>query len=247
MVTSHTGRNVAIILVIFILIGAFGVTVPIIPISYQEPYEVSVPYEAQEAYTVQVPYTVEVEVTKTKTVVDHTFSLGSVTLKTEDFTMPSSQTATISWHSSKDVTMFGILQQETWDRLYWALVGELGLSIVLTLISGGALAPAVIASIPPIIVASMQSIASGDYYKVNDDSDVTTKNLNVDLYKLVVISFGSSGTLNAKITFNYETTETQTRYRTETRYRTVTKYRTETHYRTKTVKVTLWELITDSY
>jgi hypothetical protein len=52
---------------------------------------------------------------------------------------------------------------------------------------------------------------------------------------LAVISFGSSGTLNVKITYNYTAKELETRYRTETQYGDATKL------------VTIWSYLTKSY
>lgn len=192
LLKSLRNKVILSIFIIFVIIFA----VPIIPISYHEPYEV------------------QVEVTKTNTVTEHTFTLGSVTLTSYDFIMPSSQTVNISWTSSKDVTMFGVMKEETYNSLKNALIMNLGLPIVLALLSGGLLTPVLIASIPPIIIATLHSIASTEYYKMSDSSDITTKNLDADSYKLVVVSFGSSGTLNAKVTYDYKVMETQTKYRT---------------------------------
>ena len=61
-----------------------------------------------------------------------------------------------------------------------------------------------------------------------------TKYLKADLYKLVIIDVsGSDGSLNAEVTYEYDTMETQTRYRTETRYREETRYNDEIRYRTE--------------
>ena len=207
LLKSQTNKIILVAFIVFIIIFA----VPIIPISYQEPYEV------------------QVEVTKTNTVTEHAFTLGSVTLKSHDFIMPSSQTVNISWTSSKDVTMFGVMKGETYDSLKNALIMHLGLPIVLALLSGGLLTPVLIASIPPIIIATLQSIASTEYYKMNDSSDITTKNLDAGSYKLVVVSFGSSGTLNAKVTYDYKVMETQTRYRTIRKTITIWAYLTESY------------------
>ena len=120
--------------IVFIIIFA----VPIVPISYQEAYDV------------------QVEVTKTNTVAEHTFTLGAVTWKTHDFIMSSIQTVNISWTSSTNVLMFGVMKEETYNSLKNALILNLGLPIVLAIISGGALSPIVIASIPPLVIMTMQ-------------------------------------------------------------------------------------------
>ncbi len=57
-------------------------------------------------------------------------------------------------------------------------------------------------------------MTSIDYYKTNDSSDLTTENLNAGSYKFFVISFGSSGSLNVKVTYDYKVMETQTKFRT---------------------------------
>jgi len=62
--------------------------------------------------------------------------------------------------------------------------------------------------------------------------DNTTKHLNAGSYKIFIFKADGSGSLNAYITYDYETTETETQYRTETEYRTVNKTRTVTKYET---------------
>jgi hypothetical protein len=240
------------IVVIALLVGAalFIVLVPIIPMSYQEPYEIEVPYTEQEEYTIEVPYEVQVEVTKTKKVLDRSLDLWSpFTWITQDFMIDSDKEVTISWSSNKPVLLFSIMKNSTWDALYNALVLELGSSIVTAFITGGIVTSADLLALPPVIIPTISTVVTPqDYYRVNHVADSTSKYFEADLYKLVLIDVSTGiGTLQIQLSHDYTVMETQTRYRTETRYRTVTKDRTETHYRTKTGRVTIWTFLTDSY
>jgi hypothetical protein len=73
------------------------------------------------------------------------------------------------------------------------------------------------------------------------NGETTTKNLEANSYKLLVISFGPSGDLYAKLSYDYKTTEIETRYRTETRYKS------ETHFITIKKTVTIWSYLTKSF
>jgi len=79
---------------------------------------------------------------------------------------------------------------------------------------------------------------------LNSNGDYTTKHFNAGEYKIFVVKIGGSGSLNADITYDYKTTETETRIRTETKYRTDEKTRTVTKYRSVEKRITLFESIT---
>jgi hypothetical protein len=243
-------QTIIIILSAFIILIIFF-AVPIIPISYQEPYEIEVPYTEQEEYTIEVPYEVQVEVTKTKTIIDRSLDLSSpFTWITLDFMIDSDKEGTISWSSNKPVLLFSIMKNSTCDALYNALVLELGSSVVTAFITGGVVSSADLTALPPVIISTVPTVVTTqDYYLVNHVADSTRKYFESGFYKLVLIdvSTGARATLHAQLSHDYTVMETQTRYRTETSYRTVTKYRTETHYRTKTGQVTIWNLLTESY
>lgn len=247
MSNSNTWQKVLAGFLVLILLVVIFFYVPFIPKKVTEPYEDIEIYWELEEYIEQVPYTIEVEITLTETVVEHLFELKSVTFKTFDFTLHKSETVTIDWHSSKEVTMFAIVKQSTWDNLWLALVTELGVSVVIAIWSGTSATPAIIASLPVVLTATMASIASGDYYVITSNGDITNKNMMSGQYKLAVMSFGESGILDSSVTYDYETTETQIRFRNETRYKNVTKTRPVTKYREVKKKITFWQSITGNY
>jgi len=127
------------------------------------------------------------------------------------------------------------MKASTWSTLYQALILEFGLSIAVAILTGGSLAPAVLAALPVFIISTATTIlTSDDYYRTNSAGEVAAKYLKSSLYKLVIIDVSDSGgSLNAEVTYEYNTMETQTRYRTETRYREETEYYDETRYRTE--------------
>lgn len=210
-------RTGVLALIVFLISALAGFTVPAITLSYQEPVTVQVPYE------VEVPYTEQVEVEKTQTVLDHSFNLAQVALTTYDFEMESDQNVEISWSSMNDVILFGIVTEETYNNIYQSLVRNVGLTVVITLLSGGSLAPLVIPMIVAVVPDILLTVASGEYYKLNTNSDLLTKNLESGLYKAFVLNLGSATNLSVDISYDYTVTETVTRYRTETRYRDETK------------------------
>jgi hypothetical protein len=239
---------VAVAIVIIVALGLIAVAVPIVPVKYQEEYQAEIPYIEQVPYTVQIPYQESVQVTRTNYIQDQVFTLTPVTWKVIDFTMPQSELSTISWGATKQVLMFAVLEKEVWDRLYGILIVEFGLSIILSWASGGTLTPAIIAALPEVLLTSLVTIAtSGDYYKINSMEEMVTKDLRAGPYKLVIFSFGETGSLWAKISYDYSTTEMQTRFREEIRYREETRYRNETRYKTVNKVVTILSLITGSY
>ena len=232
------------IIVILVVIGGFAYTVPVVPITVQEPYEtvetyevqepydVIETYEEQEPYTVEVPYTVDVTVTKSQMVCDFYTSLGALTFKTEDFYLTTSKSCKIVWSSTEEVNLFAVLTDQAWNSFYTNLIIKLGLPAVLTLVSGGTLSPLTVGVMLTALPDVVNILSDENYYEMNSEGDYTTKHFNAGSYKIFVLKAGGSGSLNADITYDYETTETETRYRTETKYRTVTKTRTVTKYRT---------------
>jgi len=198
----------------------------------------------QEEYTVQVPYTVEVTVTKTEVVYSRQNRVLGSGFYTGEFSLTSSRIILINWSSTSNLIFASVMKSSTWDKLYDALVVEFGLSVIGALLSGGALAPALVAA---LLTTATTIVTSDDYYKINSQYDSTFKTVPSGAYKIIVINSNPDNVLNLSITYDYEAQELQTRYREETRYRTVTKYRTEIRYRTVMVRVTLWELITGSY
>ena len=83
-------------------------------------------------------------------------------------------------------------------------------------------------------------MTSDDYYKINANYGSSVKTQPTDSYQLLMINVNTNNTLNIEISYDYETTELQTKYREEIEYRTetkfedVTKYRTEVRYREET-------------
>jgi hypothetical protein len=115
---------------------------------------------------------------------------------------------------------------------------KIGLPIVLTLATGGALAPITTSLIISLIPDIMETVASGDYSKMNARYDLTTRNLESGLYKALVLNLGSSNALTVDVSCDYTVTEIVTRYRMETQYRDETKIIDTTK------RVTLFEYFT---
>jgi len=227
--------DVKIIAIVLVGIILFAFLVPVVPVTFDEPHEVQVPY------TVQISYEVPVEVTKTRSVVDRNIPIGSVTFKAEDFSMPSAETATISWMSTEQVTFFGVIKKETWRNIQLAIAAELGAAIIPVLISGGVVAVGVPEAIAFLLPLTLNFLVADEYFRIDSTSDTEIKNLNSGPYKLAVISFGREGSLSVRITFDYQTIEMQTHYRNETRHRT--------EIQNKTVKkmVTIWSFVWKTY
>jgi len=248
MTESHKGRNLAIVFGIIVLLVAFTFAVPIFAVTYQEAYDVEVPYEVLEEYTVQVPYTVEVTVVRTETVYSRQNRVLDSGIYTGEFSLTSSRIISISWSSTNNLIFVSVMKTSTWNKLYAALVIEFGLSVIATVLTGGALGPALAAALPTFLITTATTImTSDDYYKINSQYDSALKSVPSEIYKVTVINSNQDNVINFSISYDYETKELQTQYREETRYRTVTNYRTETRYRTIELKVTLWELITGTY
>lgn len=206
--TSSIG-SVTIIGVIIAVIISF---LPIIPVQYQEEYEVD------------TPYTITEEVTKTKKVVNHSFDVKAISILRKDFEIVDSHTVDIQWLSTQNITMFSVMSQETWDSLYQTLILELGIAAVTILLSEGTLSAAVIASIPVLLQETMTIIAADEYCRFNTNDDTYSKNLDNGMYKVVIVNLGAAGTLDAILTYDYTVMETRTEYRTEIKLRDSTKY-----------------------
>ena len=89
-------------------------------------------------------------------------------MKNQDFLVGKGQMMRISWSSTKSVLLFSIMKASTWDALFQALVLEFGFSIAIAVLSGGSLAPAVLAALPAFVLSATATIlTSDDYYKAN--------------------------------------------------------------------------------
>jgi len=111
------------------------------PITVQESYQEVEEYQDQEPYTEQEAYTVDVLVTKTEEVCDYRCNLGPFIFEVTDIALPSSREYDVSWSSSEDMILFAIMSDSSYDSFYNGLILKLGIPSVLTLLSGGALAP----------------------------------------------------------------------------------------------------------
>ena len=218
MGTSHTCRNLAIILGALAFIGIVLFAVPIIPFSYVEAYNVTVPYYEQEPYTVKFSYTITSN--KTEPIGSNSnFTIEGGHYVYWDPYVPLGRDVRfiISASDTVNLYIFNSSQFSNYMNTSSAKPNEKELLEV----SRGKIE---------------YHVSSADtYYFViyNLHSGfLGFEKKNVGIY---------SGLITAK----WE--EKVTKYRTETRYRNVTRYRTETHNSTITVKVTSWELITGSY
>lgn len=204
-----------------------------VPYSEQVPYEVEVEYTEQEAYDVQIPYDVEVDVTETELVYEDD-RICQKNLYVEDFYLLSTKTVLIEWNSDQTLLMFGLMKESTWNMLRLALIAEFGVAVIATVVSGGTIGAAVATALPTFLLSTLTIVAtSDDYYSLNSLQDTKVKSIPAGNYKVIMINLNANNLLSTDISYEYETTETQTRYRTETQYRTVTKTRTEIQYRTE--------------
>jgi hypothetical protein len=182
-------------------------------------------------YTVDVSYTEKEYVTHTKTVLSDNFPLSAFTYKTIDFPLSEGQNVKIKWSSSTQIALFSMMKQSTYDSFYQSLVLKVGAAAALAIISGGLLAPAIAAGFAIALPDLLKSIGSVDYYSLNSVNDSRTMNLVAGPYKVVVFSFGSSGSASVDISYDYQVLED------------VVKHRTETHYENKMVSVWQWLFI----
>lgn len=210
-----------------------------------EPYNITETYEEQEPYIVEVPYTVEVDVTKTQTVCDLNTTLDAPTSKLEDFSLATDVSCNIYWNCTEEVNLFSIMTEEAWEAFYHKLVIRLGLPAVHALISGYTVSPETVESILSVLPDLVNTLSDENYHKMDSNGDKTSKHLNAGSHKIFIFKADGSGSLNAYITYDYETTETETQYRTETEYRAVNKTRTVTKYETveKTRTVTKYRTV----
>jgi len=210
-------ENILIYLIVgfcvLLIIGLF--TFPIMPsLDYSNPI------------SVDIQYTEKKYVTKTQTVVSENIPLGVVTFKTIDFSIPRGQTTKIQWSSTKQVSLVAVMKQSTFDSFYRSIVLTLGTAGTTAFFSGGLSIP-LITSLLTRLPDLLKSLGSVDYYNLNSMSDSKTLNFIVGPYKVVVLSFGTSGSSMITLTYDYQVRED------------VIKHRIETHYPSK--KITIWQ------
>lgn len=207
-------RN-AIILILLLAGGAgFAYAIPAFPLTYEESYEVEVPYDEQEAYTVQVPYS---------TMEDKQQTLGS----TSDRTI------------------------EGGYSIYWDPVVHLGRDIEFS-----------VSASDTVFLYIFSASQYANYRDTGSKTPNEKESLEISSGK-IGYHVSSTGTyyfcvynphdgflgIGAKSVGVYSSSvvafwqEEVTKYRTETRYQTVTKTRMETHTREVTIRVTLFELL----
>ena len=201
---SKTKYIVGSACVIFILILFFA---PIIPVNdYTKPYAIDEQYIEKEL------------VTHTKNVVTEEVELGAFTYKTIDFSLSEDQNVKIEWASPSSITLFPVMKQKTYDGFYQGLVLRLGAAAALAFVSEGLLTPALITAFVSALPDLLQSVGSVDYFQINLLGDNENQNLISGVYKIVVISFGSSGSVNINISYDYELLEDVIKHRQVTRY-----------------------------
>lgn len=198
---------------VLLIIGLF--TFPIMPsLDYSNPISIDIQY-SEKKY-----------VTKTQTVVSENIPLGAVTFKTIDFSLPRGQTTKIQWSSTKQVSLVAVMKQSTYDSFYRSIVLTLGAAGATAFITGGLSIPS-ITSLLTRLPDLLKSLGTVDYFTLNSLSDSKTLNFFVGPYKVVVLSFGTSGSSMVTLTYDYQVPED------------VIKHRTETHYPSK--KITIWQ------
>jgi len=208
-------RN-AIILLLIITGGiGFAYAIPAFPVTYEESYEVEVPYEEQEAYTVQVPYS---------------------TMENRQQTLGSTSDRTI----------------EGGYYIYWDAFIPLGRDIEFS-----------VSASDTVFLYIFTSFQYANYIETGSKTPNEKESLEISSGK-IGYHVSSTGTyyfcvynphsgflgIGAKSVGIYSSSvesfwqEEVTKYRTETRYQTVSKTRIETHTREVTIRVTLFELLT---
>ena len=252
---QNTGLILAVILVGG---GLFTFVVPVVPVSYQEAFQVQVPYEEQVAYTEQVPYTVEVPynetvpyteqvpytvqvpydelvtVTKTKSVFSRENRVLSNGFYVGEYNLASYETISIEWSSTKNLIFLSVMKTSTYNALYAALVLEFGATVIGALLTGGTIGVGVATALPAVLTTTAGIImTSDDYYKINSNYGSDVKSVPSGSYKILIINVNANNVLNIEISYDYEITELQTKYREETEYRTETKFKTITKYKTE--------------
>jgi hypothetical protein len=164
----------------------------------------------------------------TKTLLTDNIQLGAFTYKTIDFLLSEGQIVKIQWSSSTQLTLFSVIKQSIYDSFYQSLILKVGAAAALAIITGGLLTPAIAAGFTLALPDLLKSAGSVDYYILNSVSDNHMMSLTPSLYKVVIFSYGNSGSAKLNISYDYKVLED------------VVKHRAETHYETKMVTVWQW-------
>lgn len=250
---SSTSK-IGIVLIALFLGAGFTYAVPVVPITYEESYQVQVPYEEQEPYTIQVPYNVQVPYT-----VQEPYTVTETYTEQEPYTVQVPYSVDVTVTKTHTIierinavydqialysTDFSLSSTKTLS-FQWSSDKQVLAFLIVDKDTSSLVTAAVLAVIGLVqqeaILGALASLAGNfKYYAVQSNSDSTILTLSNGNYKIMMVIINPPVTLNLSLSYDYDTIETQTRYRDETEYRTVTKtrdvikYRTVTKYRTET-------------
>jgi hypothetical protein len=200
---------------ILLIIGLFAL--PIMPsLDYSNPIIIDVQHTEKEY------------VTKTQKVVSENVPLGAITFKTIDFSLSQGQTIKVQWSSTKQVSLFAVMKQSTYDSFYKSIVLTLGVAGATAFITDGLSIPLITSLVIPRLPDLLKSLGFVAYYTMNSSRDTKILNLEAGPYKVVVFGVRArSGSSMINLTYDYQVLED------------VIKHRPETHYPSK--KITIWQ------
>jgi hypothetical protein len=168
---------------------------------------------------VDVQHTEKEYVTKTQKVVSENVPLGAVTFKTIDFSLSQGQTIKVQWSSTKQVSLFAVMKQSTYDSFYKNMILTLGVAGATAFITDGLSIPLISSLIIPRLPDLLKSLGSVAYYTLNSSKDTKTLNLEAGPYKVVVFGVRArSGSSMINLTYDYQILEDVIKHRAETRY-----------------------------
>lgn len=219
-ILSSSNRT-ALILIVIILLGAgIAYAIPVVPVTYEESYQVDVPYDEQEAYQIQVPYeTMEDKQQILVDEADYTLEGGYYRYYPRSLSIGKDVEFYISASNTVNLYIFTSAQYST--HVDGGSISSAPNEKELLDVSRGTLGYHVSAT--DTYYFCIYNHHSG-FFGIGKES--------VGLYSIEITAYWQEEVIN---------------HRTETRYRTVSKIRTETHTRDVTIRVTILEYLSGNY